>query len=157
MIERTASNPAHKVMVIIDDVTTEKELEAQLKADEERNAAIIKIASDRDGFLEFLQELQQLFQNLYHCFVQPLQQIDPNTLFRYYHTIKGGSASYALKKVVEEAHRVESSLEEVRSGSKALTAVVVDHLREETQRLEQLVSTTLKDFDQPLPTAPISN
>lgn len=141
-----------KIMVIITDVTVEKELEAQLKVDEERNRTLIKIASDRDGFLEFLRELRRLFQNINNCINQDsCELIDPNELFRYYHTIKGGAASYALQKISSEAHRIESNLEEVRSGEKLITPEIVSQLKQKTERLQQVVDESLSEFDQLIP------
>ncbi len=150
-IPQSETNAESKVMVILTDVTTEKELEAQLKADEERNKTLLKIASDRDGFLEFLRELDRLFKNLYSCMDCGINNIDAHEMFRYYHTIKGGAATYALQKVAEEAHRIESDLEEVRSGRQQLTDSMVAEFRQDTEHLQKLVGETLNEFSQLIP------
>lgn len=145
------TNPSDKIMAILTDVTTEKELEAQLKADEERNQTLLKIASDRDGFLEFLRDLDRLFQELRGHLAMSPEKIDANVLFRSFHTIKGGTASYALHKAANEAHRIESQLEDIRSGSKTLTQKGIEQFQEATIHLKKILDDSLKEFSQLIP------
>lgn len=133
----------NKMMVILTDVTRQKALEAQLKSDEERNRMIIKIAVDREGFLEFLAEIENLFQQVFEVLEQQPNQIDPNELFRYYHTIKGGSAGYALQQVSTKAHAIESNLEEYRGGTEKISPETRGFLTEETKELHQTLKETL--------------
>ncbi|MGK5091662.1 ATP-binding protein [Deltaproteobacteria bacterium TL4] len=140
-IDETSS---HKIMIILTDVTLAKELESQLKADEERNAMILKVAADQDGFMQFLRELQTLFNQIQELLTQSVSPKTVPTLFRCYHTIKGGSASYALKKVAEQAHQIESGLEEVRQGREALTDSRRLALVQETQELQNILQESLQ-------------
>lgn len=49
-------------------------------------------------------------------------------VFRVMHTIKGGAATMGLQEAVEVTHRMETILDGVRSGTRALTKPVMDTL-----------------------------
>jgi two-component system chemotaxis sensor kinase CheA len=51
-----------------------------------------------------------------------------NTIFRGAHSIKGGSATFGFSAIAGFTHRLESLLDEIRSGKTAVTAALVDVL-----------------------------
>ncbi len=136
-----------KIMIILTDVTLERELEAQLKADEERNAMIIKVAGDREGFMQFLREIEKLFQLIFNLLKQPIETISANEIFRYYHTIKGGAASYGLQSVATKAHFIESYLENVRSGDRTIDTSLIGQITDDTTTLKSVFGQTLKNLE----------
>ncbi len=136
----------HKIMMILTDITKEEELRAHITADEERNSMILKIALDRDGFLQLLREIRGLFNAIFTTLAQPVEIIDTNELFRHLHTIKGGVATYGLKKVAERVHAIESGLEDVRSGAVAMTHQMVPTLISETKDVENMLQKSLEDL-----------
>lgn len=140
-----------KIMVILTDITTERALAAQIAEEEERNAMIIKVALDREGFIQFLKELHNIFLSLYTLLAQPSPDIDTNELFRYYHTIKGGCATYNFKKVVEHTHRIEAGLEPIRSGEEVLDEAKILVLLEDTKDLHEIYHDTLNDLSSIVP------
>ncbi len=135
-----------KFMVILTDVTKEQELASQIAAEEERNAMIIKVALDREGFLQFIRELKKLFDRVYTLLNSTVDENDMNELFRCYHTIKGGAASYGLKKVSEQAHTIESRLENIKKEAKTLSPDTSAQLNESTQLAEQILTTALSEL-----------
>ncbi|MCP4296692.1 MAG: HAMP domain-containing protein [Proteobacteria bacterium] len=143
----SAENPEdHKIMMILTDITKEEELRAHITADEERNGMILKIALDRDGFLQLLREIKGLFNSIFTTLALPVEKIDTNELFRHLHTIKGGVATYGLKKVAERVHAIESGLEDVRSGAVAMTDKMVPKLISEAKEAEELLQKSLKEL-----------
>jgi two-component system chemotaxis sensor kinase CheA len=51
-----------------------------------------------------------------------------NTIFRAAHSIKGGSGTFGFKQVAEFTHVVETLLDEVRSGDRAMSQAILDLL-----------------------------
>ncbi|PCI27143.1 MAG: hypothetical protein COB67_09210 [SAR324 cluster bacterium] len=135
-----------KFMTILTDITKERELAAMIAEEEERNTMIIKVATDRDGFLLFLREMEELFQSVHAVLSQDPDAMDLNELFRYYHTIKGGAASYGLKAVAQFSHEIENKLEEIRRDKLEMGVALLQDLVKETSALQQLLSETLKQL-----------
>ena len=146
MIPPAGTETQYRVMVILTDITRERELAEQLKQDEERKEVIVKIAIDKAGFIEFINEMNLQFQTLKQHIDLPEDEIDPNALFRSIHTIKGGSGSYALKPVSELAHQIESQLDVFRSNQKALDALAKASLAETILSLEKRFHETIDSF-----------
>ncbi len=141
-----------KIMVILTDVTREKNLAQQIQVDEERKTIIVKIALDKDGFVQFLRELETLYKSIYDLLViEDLDKIDVDALFRYFHTIKGGCASYGFKKLAHSAHEIESGLEPLRKGKSQITKEQVDEVKEQTQKLEEMLHSHLEELNEILP------
>ncbi len=140
-----------RIMIVLTDITTQRELEHQLKEDEERNQMIVKIAVDRHGFLSFLNAINQCIAEARRNLELPLSDIQPDVLFRQYHTIKGGLASYMFKEGAEKAHSIESQMEPVRSGQAQLDAEQVEAINQETKELERILQQTLQSLAHVLP------
>lgn len=145
------SNKGQRIMLILTDITTEKALEKQIASDEERNAIIIKVALDKDGFVQFLQELDGLIANIYAEYDLAPDKVDITALFRYYHTVKGGSASYGLKHVAKKAHEIESSLEAFRTGGETLSVESIAELSKNTKELQEKILAVLSDLSEIIP------
>jgi len=138
-----AGGTSRKIMIILTDITKEVALAAQVKADEERQAVVVKVAMDRTGFLQFLRELEGLLAGIHRSLDLSGQQFDLRQLLRNFHTIKGGSASYALHKVARKAHEIESRLEPASKGREALGTELLAEIKTETQDLERLLQEAL--------------
>ncbi len=80
----------------------------------------------------FLTETQELLsyteQNLVELEKAPGDAGLIQEVFRAMHTIKGGAATLGLQQAVDVTHRMESVLDEVRSGKSALSPGVMDGL-----------------------------
>lgn len=143
-IPSTLSTESDKMMIILTDVTKAKALEQQLAVDEARNKLILKIATDRDGFSRFLSEAKTLFQAIYQQLQQPIDRIDQNGLFRHYHTLKGGTASYALHEVSEAVHNIESNLDGMMKNPSLFTKKSKTQLQKSTQQAESMLIEAVK-------------
>jgi signal transduction histidine kinase len=142
---------AGRIMIVLTDITAQRDLELQLKEDEERNRMIVKIAVDRHGFLSFLNEINRCVKEVKDILKLPVSEIKPDQLFRHCHTIKGGLASYLFNKGSEKAHLMESKLESVRSGQDQINDVLVDTLNRDTEELESILQQTLNGLEQVVP------
>lgn len=80
-------------------------------------------------FEESLENLDVVEQTLLDIDVD--SDVDPeiiNTIFRAAHSIKGGSGTFGFTEVTEFTHLMETLLDEVRDGVRALTRELVDAL-----------------------------
>ncbi len=117
-----------RLMVLLDDVTRERQLTREVEDEKERHELILRVALDREGFLQFLRDAERLFQQLEEDLQVPLEQLDLNAVMRHFHTLKGGGASYGLKLLAEHAHSLEESLEPVRRQTEELSVERVQEL-----------------------------
>lgn len=140
-----------RVMITLTDVTKERELAEQMAIEAEKHAMIIKIALDKEGFIQSLREMESLFLSIYTLGTKRAAQIDPNELFRHYHTIKGGSASYGLKDIADEVQQIESTLEAIRSGQEKLTEPFLIKILKDTIHLQNSFANTLDSLSNIIP------
>ncbi|WP_221799284.1 chemotaxis protein CheA [Oceanobacter mangrovi] len=71
-----------------------------------------------------------------------------NTIFRAAHSIKGGAGTFGFVQISEFTHDVETLLDEIRSGQRALTQTHVDLFLQTVDCLRAMM-TSLNDGDQP--------
>jgi peroxiredoxin/signal transduction histidine kinase len=95
-----------KIIAVMKDISREKLLAQMHAREEELNAMIVRVAVDREGFLQLLSETQRMFDEIQVA----LQPFDVAALFRHFHTIKGGMAVYGLARVARAAHAIEAKL-----------------------------------------------
>lgn len=65
-----------------------------------------------------------------------------NTVFRAAHSIKGGSATFGLSEVAEFTHHMETLLDEVRAGKRAVASTLVDVLLESVDCLRAMLAAS---------------
>ncbi|PCI30028.1 MAG: hypothetical protein COB67_02855 [SAR324 cluster bacterium] len=150
-IQTTGDNSRVKIMLILTDVTLQKQLAQQIKLDEERKEIIVKVATDKDGFIHFLHELEQQFDGVLSMLQVEPTQVDLDGLFRSFHTIKGGAASYALKDLSQKAHAIENQLTEFKNNQELLNVEQCSSLAQQTQQLREILQKVLIDLNEILP------
>ena len=144
-------NSEGRVMIVMTDITTQRGLELQLKSDEERNQMIVKIAVDRSGFIEFLNETDHCLAFVEEQLSNSPAEIDVTALFRQFHTIKGGMASYFFMDVSEKAHHIENLLDTIRSDGAVPGENLIESLQEETRQLKEILQATLDSLEDIVP------
>ena len=91
----------------------------------------------------FLTESKEYLSNLNNALVEleknPTHTQSINEIFRAAHTLKGMSATMGYEPMASLTHQMESVLEPIRSGEKALTSHLVDALFACLDRLESWV------------------
>ena len=140
-----------RIMMVLSDITIERALERKLKKDEEQNTIIVKIAVDRHGFIDFLEDINRIIHAVLKNLSLPLDKINVNDLFRYFHTIKGGMASYAFHEIAEKANAVESRLAPFRDQKKELDTGDLQVVKNSTVEIQLLLSKKLEKLNFLLP------
>ena len=70
-----------------------------------------------------------------------------NTIFRAAHSIKGGSGTFGLNGVADFTHVMETLLDEMRDGRRAVTAEAVDILLRSVDVLREMLSSLRAEED----------
>ncbi|MGH8580366.1 MAG: Hpt domain-containing protein, partial [Gammaproteobacteria bacterium] len=65
-----------------------------------------------------------------------------NTIFRAAHSIKGGSATFGLNEIPQFTHVLETLLDQMRNGRRAVTRDAIDLLLESVDCLREMVDGT---------------
>ncbi len=133
-----------KIMIVLTDISLEKQLTSLIESEEELKEIIVKVVMEKSGFLQSVGEIEEMLQDIREHLTNPVENIDLNLILRNYHTIKGVSASYALKTVAERTHGIESELMDIQSGKESLNEDYLPKLRKQTDELEELLQTTLE-------------
>lgn len=149
-IPKSENRSINRIMLIITDITKEKELEEKLREDEAKQKAILKVVNDREGYVDMQTELQSIFDQIYAEFDKNLSDIDANSLFRYFHTIKGGGAVYSFTETVTSAHHLEGKLESVRSGESRLTSEFLAEIKNDSVKLEESFKVAISEMNETL-------
>ncbi|MFH1076320.1 MAG: ATP-binding protein [Pseudomonadota bacterium] len=117
LIKRGENRPNH-LLCLIEDITEEKKLAAQIVRSQRENMQLKTIAENPDLFLEFLSETKKILnavENSANC-LKLDSQIKPivNEMFRGVHTIKGVAASFGLSAIAESSSKMEDFLSPLR-------------------------------------------
>lgn len=127
------------LLVIVSDVTEQVERRRAEQAQREIIALVQRIAGDRAGFEDFLDEASALVASL-------ASTGDPDEERRVLHTLKGTCAAYDLEGFVDHVHRVEQDL--IDTGQPMTDehrAAVAQAWRELTDRVQQLLGERQRD------------
>ncbi|MFH0919187.1 MAG: CHASE4 domain-containing protein [Fibrobacterota bacterium] len=123
----------HHIMAVLEDITEEKQLEAQVVKSQRENLQLKAIAEDPDLFREFLAETRQILARLDGIAqtVSPAEDCQErlNEVYRGAHTIKGVAGSFGLFTVAEQAGRFEDSLEKLVAARVPVTVQDTETLR----------------------------
>lgn len=67
------------------------------------------------------------------------KQVDVDSLFRCFHTLKGIAGFLSLEEMAEAAHSVETALEPVRSGKEPMSEALIDEALKTVDRIRAMV------------------
>jgi two-component system, chemotaxis family, sensor kinase CheA len=96
------------VVVVATDITDLVHAQEEAETEKAHAKMIVKMIKDRRPFASFLRETETLLVELVKEISKP--KIDPQNSFRLLHTLKGGSATFSIKKVAEQCHESETAL-----------------------------------------------
>ncbi|MBF0531095.1 MAG: Hpt domain-containing protein, partial [Deltaproteobacteria bacterium] len=156
LINRGKGQTPH-ILVIIEDITRTKAMEATIAQSERENLQLKAIAEDPDLFCEFLSETLNLLVEADRLSLELEKASDPrplvNEIFRGVHTIKGTAGAFNLDHIRELAAKLEESLSGLRQAPKIEGGIVRQTktaLEELTEALNELAEKTKKLLGQDL-------
>lgn len=119
----------------------------------------LQLASDGDLLREFCAESQEHLQNIEQGVLvledNPADADTLNSIFRAFHTFKGGSGFLNLITIKHLAHELESLLDAARQHKLSITSDIIDLILEGSDTLRQFVTEMLAQINGINPGEPI--
>jgi two-component system chemotaxis sensor kinase CheA len=120
---------------------------------------VLNLESDRELLLEFINESQEHLQNIEQGVLvledDPQDANTLNTIFRAFHTFKGGSGFLNLTPIKNLAHELESLLDAARQHKLTLSSPIIDVILEGGDTLNKFVTQMVERITGPDATQPI--
>lgn len=124
-----------KLLVVVTDVTARLEQE-RLEAEQREVLEVLgRVAKDKVGFLEFLEEARELTDYITNEERPPMAELK-----RAIHTLKGNTMLFGLHSVATLCHDLESSMEEQQELP---SDAAIEQLKEHWRRLGERLSLVL--------------
>ncbi|MGC3960382.1 MAG: chemotaxis protein CheA [Verrucomicrobiota bacterium] len=105
---------------------------------------LLNLESDRELLLEFINESQEHLQNIEQGVLvledDPQDANTLNSIFRAFHTFKGGSGFLNLIVIKDLAHELESLLDAARQHKLVLNSAIIDVILEGGDTLKKFVT-----------------
>lgn len=101
------SDKLNALAVVISDISARVEQERMEAEYREMTTMVERISRDRVGFLEFIQEAEEIVQNL-----RQETRTDVAIVKRRVHTLKGNSAIFGLERIAAICHKIEDYISE---------------------------------------------
>lgn len=98
------------VVVVASDVTSLVEARREAAIEKENAKLILNLVNKRAQVLRFVRETRSLITEMGTLLESEPRSWDPDHLFRLFHTIKGGAASFNVHACAHEAHQAETLL-----------------------------------------------
>lgn len=109
---------------------------------------VLNLESDRELLLEFINESQEHLQNIEQGVLvledDPQDANQLNSIFRAFHTFKGGSGFLNLIVIKDLAHELESLLDAARQHKLALNSAIIDVILEGGDTLKKFVTQIIE-------------
>ena len=113
-------------------------------AEEAPTPLVLNLAADRELLAEFINESQEHLQNIEQGVLvledDPFNADTLNTIFRAFHTFKGGSGFLNLTPIKDLAHELESLLAAARQQQFTINTAIIDVILEGADTLKQFVT-----------------
>ena len=97
-----------RLVVIGTDKTEEKKFKEKAAEEAAYVKAILSMVTDKQNFIDFVTEVQSILEYLKKTFSRSRSEIDVDHCFRLIHSVKGGAASFGLRKIGIMAHNLEN-------------------------------------------------
>ncbi len=114
---------------------------------------VLAVQSDRELLAEFCNEGRDLLLDIENGVLvledDPTQRDTLNSVFRAFHTFKGGAGFLGLVPIKNLAHELESLLDAIRQNKIAISRPVIDLILEGGDRLRQFVDVITRELDTP--------
>lgn len=127
--------------------------QADAEVGEDEVALVLAVQSDRELLAEFCNEGRDLLLDVENGVLvledDPTQRDTLNSVFRAFHTFKGGAGFLGLVPIKNLAHELESLLDAIRQNKIVVSRPVIDLILEGGDRLRQFVDVITRELDTP--------
>lgn len=138
------------IMIILDDVTAERHLEKLLDKDRIRDQKLIRIGSDRYGFVRLYNGILEEMTSIAEMLQREPHSVSANELSGIFHTIKGSTAAYGFQATSDIAHHLESRLEAAATEG-VLNETAAEEIRQQLDELRAAFDSELEEVGDLVP------
>ncbi len=128
-------------------------IEVEETAEVDEVPLVLAVQSDRELLAEFCNEGRDLLLDVENGVLvleeDPTQRDTLNSVFRAFHTFKGGAGFLGLVPIKNLAHELESLLDAIRQNKIVVSRPVIDLILEGGDRLRQFVDVITRELDTP--------
>lgn len=128
-------------------------IEANSTVDVAEVPLVLAVQSDRELLAEFCNEGRDLLLDVENGVLvleeDPTQRDTLNSVFRAFHTFKGGAGFLGLVPIKNLAHELESLLDAIRQNKIVVGRQVIDLILEGGDRLRQFVEVITRELETP--------
>ncbi|MEI6798331.1 MAG: chemotaxis protein CheA [Pseudomonadota bacterium] len=128
-------------------------VEAQDSSELDETPLVLAVQSDRELLAEFCNEGRDLLLDIENGVLvledDPTQRETLNSVFRAFHTFKGGAGFLGLVPIKNLAHELESLLDAIRQNKIAISRGVIDLILAGGDRLRQFVDLITRELETP--------
>lgn len=145
-ITLTEGGALEKMIVILEDVTEQRELHRKmddLSKQHQQNLELISqiINLEPDEITQFVYDTSQLLSDAQRLIKTSNRDSEfVNELFRTFHTIKGSSGQFQFKELQGMAHRIEDELRQLRDQYAAVDDQSVTHIEQSLKEVGAYVN-----------------
>lgn len=132
-----------RLVIIGTDKTEERKFKEAAAEEAAYVKAILSMVTDKQNFIDFISEVQNILDYLKKTFAKSRGEIDVSHCFRLIHSVKGGSASFGLRKISQLAHKIENEFTN-------LNITDTKTIREEMSKKRKPLLDSLKVLDKDL-------
>ena len=133
-------NRMETIMVVLQDITTERALQADIQKNQAEQEMIVKILQNRENFELFYVDALEMMEDAGKLLgvMETYHRGSVDSLFRTMHTIKGTAGLFGLARMSKMAHEIEDTLRELRDnrdavfsdGDRQAILMEIDRMRE---------------------------
>lgn len=107
-----------RFMLVLTDITHEKELEERVKAEQDRLKLIVASFTNKSDVLELVNSFRAFIQTDYKAVLQLNLGFDEklSEIYRSIHTYKGSFSQFNFISLPKELHRIESELSQLKKA-----------------------------------------
>lgn len=149
---RSNSGSIEAVVTVATDITKLIEAEHEILFEKNKAKMIVNLVQNKKSVQTFVKDTQNLINQL----KSELKTTNPNYIdvFRYLHTIKGGSAMFSISSMVESSHNAEEVNQQLINSS---SPVLLEKLHQYVHSIESSYSVFLNEVTQILGDQALNN
>ncbi|PCI30411.1 MAG: hypothetical protein COB67_01830 [SAR324 cluster bacterium] len=135
-IQSPQSMDEDRILVIMTDISKEKELADRITLEEERSEMILKVAMDATGYFQFKETAIQLLEALQEELGKELETIQSTTILRCISALQSGAEVFEMNEIVHLLQGMLNVLEKQQLEEKKWEEEQLQFFQKQTDQVE---------------------
>ncbi len=139
-----------RIMVVMNDITSQKNLENRILVEKERCLMVLKVALDPDGYFQFRRSVESAHPVFIEELKKEHEEIQLGKVLHHISMFKGGAEIYEMNEIIPICEGVLKELQEIEKQQSEIKEEQLDQLRslavELYEKFDLLHNRYLADF-----------